>query len=81
MRDFAPRSSQVAGTGITTEAVRPGALKYCVDQDYLDSLLSVDFIAEVLCYDELEDAEFRRNLEKKVASSKRTLQSSHSTVL
>lgn len=55
------------------KAERPAALKSCVDQDYFESLLSVDFIADVLCYDKLRDAELWQYLGKRAVESKKNI--------
>lgn len=57
-------------SGITTEAICPVALKYCVYQEYLESLLTLDFISGASYYDELDDKDLRAYLEKQSAVSK-----------
>lgn len=44
-------------SGVKTEAVRLVSLNYCIDQYYLESLLSLYFITKMSSFDELENAD------------------------
>ena len=63
MCERASRASQVTSGAITTEAVLPVALKYCVYQEYPESLLSLGLIPGAETYDNLQDAYLRSYLE------------------
>lgn len=69
VRELASRASQVVGARISTEAVRPVALKYCVDQEYLEGLLSLGFISTATTYNDLDDEDLLDYLEKKAVSA------------
>ena len=72
-RELASRASQVTNGSITTDAVQPIALKYCVDEDYLESLLALSFIPGAENYEDLQDADLRSYLETQARASKQAM--------
>ena len=73
VRELASRASQVTNGSITTEAVQPVTLKYCVDQEYLESLLALGFIPGAETYEDLQDADLRSYLETQARASKQAM--------
>lgn len=55
---------------IETETVKPVALKYCVEQKDLESLLGFGFIDSISIYDELQGADLQKYSESQVVASR-----------
>ena len=73
VRELASHASQVTNGSITTEADQPVTLKYCVDQQYVESLLALGFIPGVETYEDLQDADPRSYLETQARASKQAM--------
>ena len=68
-KEVKARAQQLNLTGsTTTEAVRPVNLKYCVDPEYIESVIALDILS-VDSYDELSDETLRQHLEEKAEES------------
>lgn len=71
-KEVISRAAQLTATGsISTEAIRPVNLKYCVDPEYLESAIALGFI-EVISYDALSDSDLREHLNHKAEESQET---------
>lgn len=70
VRELESRASQVVDAVVTTEAVRPVALTYFLDHEYLEGLVALGFIPSAGSYDELEDGDLRIYVEELSKSSK-----------
>ena len=73
VRELASRANQIVAAGASAESVRPIAIKYCIDEGYLESLLSLGFIEGVSSYDELQEGDLRNFREKQSATSKSSM--------
>lgn len=70
-REVTERARQLTGQEtITEEATTPVHLKYCVDGEWLESLLDLNLIEDVSTYEDLEDQVLRRYLETKAEEAK-----------
>lgn len=63
------RASQLTSQTLTTEAVTPIALKYCVDVEFLESSLICGYIDGCASYADLTDSQLRSFLEERSAES------------
>ena len=73
VRELASLSSQLTNGSITTEAVQPVGLKYCADQEYLESLLALGFIPGAENYEDLQDAYLLSYLKTQVRAPKQPM--------
>lgn len=73
LRELASRPSQVTSVAITTEAVQAIALKYCMEHEYLDSLLTLGFIPGAETHNDLQYANLREYLETQERASKQAI--------
>lgn len=65
------RPKQFVGTeGRSTTVVSPGSIKFCIDPKWLNSSITLDFIASVSSIIELYDSELRNFREEKAQESK-----------
>lgn len=65
------RAKQLVGDNfVTSEVVTPVNLKFCVDAEWLESMIELDFIEDVDSYDGLSDGILRAYLEKKAETAK-----------
>ena len=56
-REVNERARQVVGEDvISTEAAKPVQMKYCVNAEWLESLIDLDFIPNVSSYNSLSDS-------------------------
>lgn len=55
------------------EAVTPVHLKFCVDAEWIESLIELGFIDKISSYDDLTDNDLREYLEEKATESKEVL--------
>lgn len=73
MRELASRASQAVSGASTTDDVQPVALKYCVEQEYLESLLDLGFIEGAKTYDDVSTTVLRTYLKSQAQFSKNKL--------
>ena len=72
-KEVLSRPAQRTATGsISTEAVQPVNIKYCVDPEYLESAIALGFI-EATSYDELSEIDLREHLDQKAQESQETI--------
>lgn len=65
------RARQIVGQeAISSEAATPLQMKFCVDAEWLGSLIELHFLPEVPSYDEVNDEQLRDYLSKKAEESK-----------
>jgi transposase InsO family protein len=67
------RAQQLVPGEVSTEAVRPVKLKFCVDPEYLESIIALGFIKDVQSYESLTDEILRQFLETKSQESKESV--------
>ena len=73
-KEVTSRAEQLAGaSNKTAEDPRPIIIKYCVDADWLESIVFVGFIENVDSVDTLTNEQLLKYLEKKAEESKETL--------
>lgn len=72
--EIAERSKQLtAASTITTEAISPVNLKFCVDAEWIDSLIALGFIESISTVEELTDALLRDYLNGEAQESKEVM--------
>lgn len=64
------RARQIGKSSRSTENVRPVNIKFCVDPDYLESLIALNLIPDVKDYDSLTDDTLRAFLDEKAEESR-----------
>lgn len=65
------RAKQLAAKDVvSTEVARPVNLKFCVDAEWIESLIALDFLDDVTTYEELSDTRLRAYLDDKAVESK-----------
>lgn len=70
-KEIEERARQLVGPDtVFTEAVTPVQLKFCVDAEWIESLIELGFIDGVSLYDDLSKQVLRDYLEKKSEESK-----------
>lgn len=57
-------------TSVTTEAMEPVDLKFCVDAQYLPTVITLGFIPEATAYQDLDGKILRAYLDGEVKESK-----------
>lgn len=73
-REVNKRARQlVADDFVSAEVVNPVRLKYCVDSEWLESLIELEFIPDVTSYDELQDSHIGSYLDGKAEESKEVM--------
>lgn len=69
-KEIEERARQLVGEHeISTEAVTPVHLKYCVDYEWIESVLDLGFIDGVTSYNDLNDEKLRAYLTEKAKES------------
>lgn len=69
-KEVEERARQLSRHTVVTEPISPVHLKFCVDADWIESLLTLGFIADTSSYEDLTDELLRSYLEKKAEESK-----------
>lgn len=70
-RELNVRARQLVGEDvITTEATKSLQIKYCVNAEWLESLINLDFIFNVCSYDAINESQLEQYLTKNAEESK-----------
>lgn len=67
------RANQLTKDNLTSEAIRPVELKFCVDAEWLESRIALGFLKEATDYATLTDDQVRAFLDKRCKESKKTV--------
>lgn len=67
------RAKQITSEALSTEAINPVDLKFCVDVEFLESSIALGFISNATDYDTLKDQDVREFLEERCKESKETV--------
>lgn len=72
--EIVERAKQLTlSNSISTEAIKPVNLKFCVNAEWIESLIALSFIGGVTDYKDLEDNTLREYLEKESEESKEVI--------
>lgn len=69
VNEIKARAMQIADSDVTTEAVRPVDLRFCVNIEYLKSTIALGLINDVESYDGLTNETLRHYLENEANES------------
>lgn len=73
MNTVLPPARQLTNKALTTEAVRPVELKFCVEAEFLESSVALDFISDMYHYTQITNEQVPSLIDERCKESKETV--------